>query len=111
MTRALLAAENFAQVQEILRDSGCGAGNAVSINMTFLNQEGNRLFHNIEVGPALGGVDESALSIFTASPGEHIFHCSYHSFGWVFKHFIPLILCFNIIFKYYEGNGQVYVMI
>ena len=76
MTRALLAAENFSQVQEILRDSGCGAGNAVSINMTFLNQEGDRLFHNVEVGPAVGGDDESTLSILTASPGEHIFHCN-----------------------------------
>lgn len=76
LTRALLAAENFAQAQEILRDSGCGAGDAVSINMTFLNQEGDRLFHNAEVGPAVGAANESPLSIFTASPGEHIFHCN-----------------------------------
>jgi len=76
LTRALLAAENFSQAQEILRDSGCGAANAVSINMAFLSQEGDRLFHNVEVGPAVGGDDESTLSIFTASPGEHIFHCN-----------------------------------
>ena len=76
LTRALLAAENFSQAQEILRDSGCGAANAVSINMMFLNQEGDRLFHNVEVGPAVGGDDESTLSIFTASPGERIFHCN-----------------------------------
>jgi hypothetical protein len=76
LTRALLAAENFAQAQEILRDSGCGAGDAVSINMTFLNQEGDRLFHNAEVGPAICGCNESPLSVFTASPGEHIFHCN-----------------------------------
>lgn len=76
LTRALLAAENFAQAQEILRDSGCGAGDAVSINMTFLNQEGDRLFHNAEVGPPVGAANESSLSIFTTSPGEHIFHCN-----------------------------------
>jgi len=73
LTKALLAAENFSQVQEILHDSVCGAGNAVSINMTFLNQEGDQLFHNIEVGPAVGGDDESTLSIFTASPGNTSF--------------------------------------
>jgi hypothetical protein len=76
LTRALLAAENFIQAQDILRDSGCGAGDAVSINMTFLDQEGDRVFHNAEVGPAVGGANESALSIFTASPGEHIIHCN-----------------------------------
>jgi hypothetical protein len=76
LTRALLAAENFIQAQEILQDSGCGAGDAFSINMTFLNQEGDRLFHNAEVGPAVDGANESALSIVTASPGEHIFHCN-----------------------------------
>ncbi|PSN31332.1 hypothetical protein C0J52_24052 [Blattella germanica] len=76
LTRALLAAENFAQAQQILRDVGCGAAEAVSVNMTFLNQEGDRLFHNAEVGPAVDGATESPLNIFTASPGEHIFHCN-----------------------------------
>ncbi|KAJ6638955.1 hypothetical protein Bhyg_11693, partial [Pseudolycoriella hygida] len=36
ITRALLGAENFAQAQIILRDSGVGAGNGCSVNMTFL---------------------------------------------------------------------------
>lgn len=90
LTRALLAAENFAQAQEILRDSGCGAGDAVSINMTFLNQEGDRLFHNAEVGPPVGAANESALSIFTASPGEHIFHCNKYV-RICYKSFINLI--------------------
>ncbi|KAJ9586090.1 hypothetical protein L9F63_020287, partial [Diploptera punctata] len=76
LTRALLAAENFAQAQQILRDVGCGAADAFSINMTFLNQEGDRLFHNAEVGPAVDGTNESPLNIFTASPGEHIYHCN-----------------------------------
>lgn len=63
------------QAQQILRDSGCGAGEGVSINMTFLNQDGDRLFHNAEVGPAVSA-KESLLSILTASPGEHVFHCN-----------------------------------
>ncbi|XP_034232953.1 uncharacterized protein LOC117640533 isoform X2 [Thrips palmi] len=75
LTRALLAAENFAAAQQVLRDEGCGAGDAVSINMTFLAQEGDRLFHNAEVGPACSDC-RSPLSILTCSPGEHIFHCN-----------------------------------
>ncbi|KAG8227771.1 hypothetical protein J437_LFUL005778 [Ladona fulva] len=78
LTRALLAAENMVQAQQILRDEGTGAGDAVSVNMTFLNQEGNRLFHNAEVGPAIIGENppRSQLNILTASPGENIYHCN-----------------------------------
>lgn len=36
ITRALLAAENFVQAQTILRDTGVGAADGCSINMTFL---------------------------------------------------------------------------
>uniref|UniRef100_A0A182N122 Peptidase C45 hydrolase domain-containing protein n=1 Tax=Anopheles dirus TaxID=7168 RepID=A0A182N122_9DIPT len=74
ITRALLAAENFDQAQEILRDHGVGAGDGCSINMTFLKQEGDRLFHNAEMGPATNGSVESQLNILTASPGEHLIH-------------------------------------
>jgi Acyl-coenzyme A:6-aminopenicillanic acid acyl-transferase len=76
LTRALLAAETFVEAQQILRDTGCGAGDAVSVNMTFLNQEGDRMFHNAEVGPALNNADQSGLSILTVGPGEHFFHCN-----------------------------------
>lgn len=76
LTRALLAAENLEQVQSILRDRGCGSAEGFNVNMTFLNQEGDRLFHNAEVGPAIDGAKESSLCIFTASPGEHIYHCN-----------------------------------
>ncbi|KAF2884225.1 hypothetical protein ILUMI_21960 [Ignelater luminosus] len=75
ITRALLSAENFAQAQQILRDPGCGAADGCSINMTFLQQEGDRLFHNAEMAPA----DESKnsqLNILTASPGEQLMHCN-----------------------------------
>lgn len=75
ITRALLTAENFEQAQKIIRDKGCGAGNGCSFNMTFLNQEGDRLFHNAEMAPAY--VDnESGLNILTVSPGEHTVHCN-----------------------------------
>ncbi|XP_063235695.1 beta-alanyl-dopamine/carcinine hydrolase isoform X2 [Bacillus rossius redtenbacheri] len=77
LTRALLAGENFARAQQILRDAGCGAGDGVSINMTFLRQEGDRLFHNAELAPAAGpGAAESVLSVLTASPHEHMFHAN-----------------------------------
>lgn len=40
-------------------------------------QDGNRMFHNAEMGPALKPTDkESQLNILTASPGEHILHCN-----------------------------------
>ncbi|XP_059485422.1 beta-alanyl-dopamine/carcinine hydrolase [Neocloeon triangulifer] len=76
LTRALLGAETFVDVQQILQDTGCGSGDAVSINLTFLNQEGDRMFHNAEVGPALGQTNQSNLNILNISPGESIFHCN-----------------------------------
>lgn len=36
IARALLAAENFAQAQVIMRDHGVGAGDGCSFNLTFL---------------------------------------------------------------------------
>lgn len=36
ITRALLSALNFEKAQEILRDTGVGAADGCSINMTFL---------------------------------------------------------------------------
>lgn len=75
LTRALLTAETFVQAQEMMRDRGCGVGDGVSVNMTFLKQEGDRLFHNAEVAPpAEDAGTESGLNIFTASPGETIHH-------------------------------------
>lgn len=69
----MLGAENFLQVQQILRDSGVGAADACSVNMTFLQQEGERVFHNIEVGPAVNS-NESQLSVLTISSGEDFIH-------------------------------------
>ncbi|KAL3285330.1 hypothetical protein HHI36_019439 [Cryptolaemus montrouzieri] len=73
LTRAMLGAENFLQVQQILRDSGVGAADGCSVNMTFLKQEGDRLFHNVEVGPGVNS-NESQLSALTISPGEDFIH-------------------------------------
>ncbi|CAG9821882.1 unnamed protein product [Phaedon cochleariae] len=75
ITRALLSAENFAGATEILRDRGSGAADGCSINMTFLNQEGDRMFHNAEMGPA-DKTDESQLNVLTISPGENTMHCN-----------------------------------
>ncbi|XP_063706790.1 beta-alanyl-dopamine/carcinine hydrolase [Culicoides brevitarsis] len=76
ITRALLSADNFEKAQKIIRDFGVGAADGCSINMTFLKQEGNRLFHNAEMGPASPGTDQSQLNVLTASPGEFILHCN-----------------------------------
>ncbi|XP_057335239.1 beta-alanyl-dopamine/carcinine hydrolase [Microplitis mediator] len=76
LARALLGVENFVQAQQTLRNKGYGAAEGFSVNMTFLEQEGDRMFHNAEVGPVEKGSDESQLSILTASPGENIFHCN-----------------------------------
>lgn len=74
ITRALLSAENFVQAQQILRDNGVGAADGCSVNMTFLKQEGDRLFHNAEMGPAER--DQSQLNILTVSPGEYACHAN-----------------------------------
>lgn len=51
-----------------------------TVNNTYLNahlrQEGDRLFHNIEMGPVAPGENQSQLNIFTASPGESIVHAN-----------------------------------
>lgn len=43
---------------------------------TNFRQEGDRLFHNIEMGPVAPGENQSQLNIFTASPGESIVHAN-----------------------------------
>ncbi|XP_043463208.1 uncharacterized protein LOC122499143 isoform X2 [Leptopilina heterotoma] len=78
ISRSLLGVENFVQAQQTLRNYGYGAAEGFSVNMTFLLQEGDRMFHNAEVGPVESGADsvQSQLSILTASPGETIYHCN-----------------------------------
>lgn len=74
ITRAMLSATNFVDAQTILRDNGVGAADGCSLNMTFLKQEGSRLFHNAEMGPVEDGQSQSQLNILTASSGEHLVH-------------------------------------
>ncbi|KAL6443606.1 hypothetical protein ACFW04_001621 [Cataglyphis niger] len=76
LTRALLGVENFMQAQQTLRNEGYGAAEGFSVNMTFLAQEGDRMFHNAEVGPAEVDATRSQLNILTVSPGENTSHCN-----------------------------------
>ncbi|XP_032668197.1 uncharacterized protein LOC116842712 isoform X2 [Odontomachus brunneus] len=76
LTRALLGVENFVQAQQTLRNEGYGAAEGFSVNMTFLAQEGDRMFHNAEVGPAEADAARSQLNILTISPGENTSHCN-----------------------------------
>ncbi|XP_063986303.1 beta-alanyl-dopamine/carcinine hydrolase isoform X1 [Diachasmimorpha longicaudata] len=76
LARSLLGVANFEQAQKTLRNKGYGAAEGFSVNMTFLDQEGDRMFHNAEVGPVEIDSNESQLSIYTASPGENITHCN-----------------------------------
>lgn len=78
LCRALLAVDNMVHAQQVLRDRGQGAADGCSINMTFLRQEGDRLFHNAEMAPpeSQSSPRESQLCILTASPGEHVIHCN-----------------------------------
>ncbi|XP_076170285.1 C45 family peptidase tan [Ptiloglossa arizonensis] len=76
ITRALLAADNYVQAQQILRNDGFGAAEGFSVNMTFLMQEGDRMFHNAEIGPCEIDAAQSQLSMLTISPGENTFHCN-----------------------------------
>ncbi|XP_058808212.1 beta-alanyl-dopamine/carcinine hydrolase isoform X2 [Phymastichus coffea] len=75
ITRSLLSAENYVQAQMILRNEGYGAAEGFAVNMTF-QQEGDRMFHNAEIGPVEKGQAYSQLSIQTASPGEYFYHCN-----------------------------------
>ena len=71
---------------EILRDEGAGTSDGISVNMTFVNQEGVPLFHNAEVAPyAAPSTDqltipmeqrESQISVLTLGQGESLTHCN-----------------------------------
>ncbi|XP_045616266.1 beta-alanyl-dopamine/carcinine hydrolase [Procambarus clarkii] len=73
LCRALLSAKTMEKAQQILRDRGTGSADGFCVNMSFTMQEGDHLFHNAEVGPAVNS-NESPLSILTISPGEHLLH-------------------------------------
>lgn len=49
---------------------------SVSLILVFFRQDGGRLFHNAEMGPAAPGQDQSQLNILTVSDGEFSLHCN-----------------------------------
>lgn len=54
-----------------------------NIYVNHFSQEGDRLFHNIEMGPALPGENQSQLNVLTVSRGESIVHANkYESLDW-----------------------------
>jgi hypothetical protein len=60
--------------------------------MTFLAQEGDRMFHNAEVGPAEPDAARSQLNILTVSPGENTSHCN--------KYIMPTLHCSDDMYMY-----------
>ncbi|XP_025996444.1 uncharacterized protein LOC105198830 [Solenopsis invicta] len=76
LTRALLGVENFVQAQRTLKNEGYGAAEGFSVNMTFIAQEDDRMFHNVEVGPAETGANRSQLIVLTIKLGENTSHCN-----------------------------------
>lgn len=71
-----MSAKNYDEAIEILKDSGVGAADGCSINLTFLNDFDERKFYNIEMGPALPTEKESQLNILTVGTGESSLHCN-----------------------------------
>lgn len=74
LTRALLAAQSLDEVHEILTDKGVGAANGCSVNLTFLEQPGERIFYNIELAP--GEEAASLISTVPISRNDHMIHCN-----------------------------------
>lgn len=76
MARALLGATDYDEAQQILKNDGFGSAEGFSVNMTFLTQEGNRMFYNVEVGPCDNDAIQSQLNVLNVNPGENTFHCN-----------------------------------
>ncbi|KAK6627656.1 hypothetical protein RUM44_010135 [Polyplax serrata] len=76
LTRALLAASTVQQVEDILKDNGCGIGDGVNINFIFPKGESPKLFYNAEVGPSKGPDAGSLIDIVPIGPGEKLYHCN-----------------------------------
>nr|XP_021194703.2 uncharacterized protein LOC110379374 isoform X1 [Helicoverpa armigera] len=74
ITRAMLRAKNFGEIEQILRDEGLGIGNGFSVNMIWTNSWGDRQIYNVEVSPDLKG-DRSQLNIQKYDK-EPLVHCN-----------------------------------
>ncbi|XP_055389503.1 beta-alanyl-dopamine/carcinine hydrolase [Condylostylus longicornis] len=76
LTRSLLSSDSYEQALTILKDSGIGAADACSINLTFLKNNDAKMCYNIEMGPVDGDGTESQLDIREIPIGDHSFHCN-----------------------------------
>ncbi|XP_014207370.1 uncharacterized protein LOC106638619 [Copidosoma floridanum] len=79
LARALLAADSGECAEEVLRNEGYGAAEGFSVNMTFVNDASfysDRVFKNIEIGPAEPNDTSSRLDISEARPGDYLYHCN-----------------------------------
>lgn len=74
LTRALLAASSLPEATDILRDSGVGAANGCSINLTFL-EDADKTMYNIEIAPSQTDY-ETMLDIMPLKPNSHYYHCN-----------------------------------
>lgn len=78
IARAILGAKNLEKVLDILRDSGTGISDGMSLNVTFFKEGNSKMFYNIEVHPPSpeGEVPESLMDIMPVRPGETSIHCN-----------------------------------
>lgn len=74
----MLAAENYDQAIDVIKDSGVGAADGCSINLTFLNKNEKRKFYQIEMAPAIAPIPESLLDVHTFGAGEFSVHCNHY---------------------------------
>ncbi|XP_066157012.1 beta-alanyl-dopamine/carcinine hydrolase [Euwallacea fornicatus] len=75
IARALLATRNFSESLEIMQNSGGGAGDGCSFNVTFLKEPGK--FYNIEMAPTLTDQgDESELDVMLIDSGNYSYHAN-----------------------------------
>lgn len=75
--RELLAADSIESVIKTLETRGIGIADAMSVNLTFLNDPGERVLYNIEVSPDYPKpTDKSVLSIQKVCPGDVLFHAN-----------------------------------
>ncbi|CAH2035092.1 unnamed protein product, partial [Iphiclides podalirius] len=74
ITRALLAARDPAEANNILLDQGLGIGNGFSTNMIWTNAKGERQLLNIEVAPDLKN-DKSIINV-QKYDSEPLMHCN-----------------------------------
>lgn len=79
VTRALLAAKNLSEMEDILLESGgAGLGDGLSVNIGFWNPENSTAptyLYNIEAGPGTAS-KKSEVDTLTINPGETILHCN-----------------------------------